>query len=64
MYLSIGRYPRRGGLEPTKVSIEMSDRVVQCDLRAELEHDGLRLDELAHPDHVLHQNFADLSDAS
>ena len=27
--------------------------MVPCDLRAELHHDGLRLDELAHPGHVL-----------
>ena len=31
----------------------MGDRVVQGDLRAELNHDGLRLDELTHPGHVL-----------
>jgi hypothetical protein len=31
----------------------MGDRVVQGDLCPELDHDGLRLDEFAHPDHVL-----------
>ena len=42
----------------------MGDRVVQGNLGAEVENNGLGGDELAHPDHVLHQNFADLSDAS
>ena len=49
----MGRYGRRCGLEPTKVGVEMGDGVVQCDLRAQLSRDGLRLDELAHPNHVL-----------